>query len=79
MSRVRVSAGARIHFGFLNLSLAHDRLYGSVGVSVDEPRTVVVAEPGVADAVAERLDGYERTRQPLDDIGDRTLVFFVER
>jgi beta-ribofuranosylaminobenzene 5'-phosphate synthase len=45
MSRVRVSTGARVHFGFLNLSLAHDRLYGSVGVSIDEPRTVVVAEP----------------------------------
>ncbi|MFB6091973.1 MAG: beta-ribofuranosylaminobenzene 5'-phosphate synthase family protein [Haloquadratum sp.] len=44
MSRVRVATGGRIHFGFLNLSLAHDRLYGSLGVGVDEPRTVVTAE-----------------------------------
>jgi len=46
---------------------------------VDESPPVVIAEPGVADAVADRLDGYERTRQPLDDLGDRVLVFFVRR
>ncbi|ELZ83235.1 beta-ribofuranosylaminobenzene 5-phosphate synthase [Haloferax elongans ATCC BAA-1513] len=41
----RVSVGARIHFGFLNLSLARDRLYGGLGVALDEPRVVVSAEP----------------------------------
>jgi len=25
----RVSAGARLHFGFCNLSLSHERLYGA--------------------------------------------------
>ncbi|MDS0299503.1 GHMP kinase [Halogeometricum sp. S1BR25-6] len=45
MSRVRVSTGARLHFGFLNLSLAHQRLYGGLGVGLDEPRAVVAAEP----------------------------------
>lgn len=42
---VRVSAGARLHFGFCNLSLAHDRLYGGLGVALDDPRVVVEAEP----------------------------------
>ncbi|NHN41304.1 GHMP kinase [Halorubellus sp. JP-L1] len=47
---VTVSAGARLHFGFQNLSLAHDRLYGGVGVGLAEPRVQVRAEP--VDAVA---------------------------
>lgn len=42
---VRVTASARLHFGFLNLSMAHERLYGGLGVALDEPRTVVTAEP----------------------------------
>ncbi|WP_416840880.1 beta-ribofuranosylaminobenzene 5'-phosphate synthase family protein [Haloferax sp. DFSO52] len=41
----RVSAGARIHFGFLNLSLSRDRLYGGLGVGLDEPQVTVSAEP----------------------------------
>lgn len=45
---VRVSAGARLHFGFQNLSLARERLYGGVGVALDEPRVVVEAEPAEA-------------------------------
>jgi len=42
---VRVSAGARLHFGFGNLSLSHERLYGALGAALAEPRTVVEAEP----------------------------------
>jgi beta-ribofuranosylaminobenzene 5'-phosphate synthase len=41
---VRVEAGARLHFGFQNLSLARDRLYGGVGVALDTPSIVVEAE-----------------------------------
>jgi len=41
---VRVESGGRLHFGFLNLSLSHDRLYGSLGVALDQPRVVVEAE-----------------------------------
>jgi beta-ribofuranosylaminobenzene 5'-phosphate synthase len=37
----RVSTGARLHFGFQNLSLAHERLYGGLGVALDEPRTAL--------------------------------------
>jgi beta-ribofuranosylaminobenzene 5'-phosphate synthase len=40
----RVSVGGRLHFGFQNLSLAHGRLYGGVGVAVDEPRLTLRAE-----------------------------------
>lgn len=40
----RVSIGGRLHFGFCNLSLARPRLYGAIGVAVDEPRTVLTAE-----------------------------------
>lgn len=42
---VTVSAGARLHFGFANLSLAHARLYGGVGVALENPRVAVRAEP----------------------------------
>ncbi|GAB6880212.1 beta-ribofuranosylaminobenzene 5'-phosphate synthase [Halorubrum gandharaense] len=41
----RVSAGARLHFGFGNLSLSHERLYGALGVALAEPRTTVSATP----------------------------------
>jgi beta-ribofuranosylaminobenzene 5'-phosphate synthase len=42
---VRVESGARLHLGFRNLSLARDRLYGSLGVALDEPTAAVSAEP----------------------------------
>ncbi|MCG1003916.1 MULTISPECIES: beta-ribofuranosylaminobenzene 5'-phosphate synthase family protein [Halobacterium] len=54
----RVESGCRLHFGFLNLSLSHDRLYGSLGVALDQPRVAVEAEP--ADGV--RCD-HERARE----------------
>jgi beta-ribofuranosylaminobenzene 5'-phosphate synthase len=41
----RVAAGARLHFGFRNLSLARERLYGGLGVALETPRVVVEAEP----------------------------------
>ena len=44
-----VTTAARLHFGFQNLSLAHERLYGGVGLALEEPRLVVEAER--ADAV----------------------------
>ncbi|HET7323626.1 MAG TPA: beta-ribofuranosylaminobenzene 5'-phosphate synthase family protein [Halococcus sp.] len=43
--RVRVTAGARLHFGFQNLSLARERLYGGLGVALAEPRVVIEAKP----------------------------------
>ncbi|GAB3315451.1 GHMP kinase [Haloplanus rallus] len=49
MSRTSVTAHARLHFGFCNLSLARERLYGSLGVALDRPSVTVTASP--ADAV----------------------------
>jgi len=45
-----VETGARVHFGFQNLSLAHERLYGGIGVGVTEPKIVLEATP--ADGVS---------------------------
>jgi len=45
MPRVTVSAGARVHAGFCNLSLARERLYGGVGLALTEPRVTVTAKP----------------------------------
>ena len=39
-----VETGARLHFGFQNLSLAHERLYGGIGVALAEPRLIVEAQ-----------------------------------
>jgi beta-ribofuranosylaminobenzene 5'-phosphate synthase len=41
---VRVATGGRLHFGFQNLSLAHERLYGSLGLALEEPRLVLRCE-----------------------------------
>mgnify|MGYP000333181120 CR=1 FL=1 len=46
---VTVESGARLHFGFVNLSLAHERLYGAVGVGLEGPRVRLRVAP--ADAV----------------------------
>ncbi len=51
--RVRVEIGSRLHFGFQNLSLAHERLYGGVGVAIESPGVVLEAEPN-GEIVCER-------------------------
>lgn len=62
---VTVETGARLHFGFQNLALAHERLYGGVGVALEEPRVVVEAvpaadvdcdDPAVTSFVADAVD-----------------------
>jgi beta-ribofuranosylaminobenzene 5'-phosphate synthase len=40
---VTVETGARLHFGFQNLALAHDRLYGGIGIGLDDPYITVEA------------------------------------
>jgi beta-ribofuranosylaminobenzene 5'-phosphate synthase len=56
----RVSAGGRLHFGFQNLSLAHERLYGGLGVGLEEPRVIVEA------SASDELVVYDGS----DDTGD---------
>ena len=53
-----VTTAARLHFGFQNLSLAHERLYGGVGLALDEPQLVVEAEP------ADELDCDDAAAEP---------------
>jgi len=53
-----VETGARLHFGFQNLSLAHERLYGGVGVALDEPRAVVSAEPAEGVHAPDALEDF---------------------
>ncbi|MHC1628744.1 MAG: beta-ribofuranosylaminobenzene 5'-phosphate synthase family protein [Candidatus Nezhaarchaeales archaeon] len=43
--RVWVSAPSRLHFGMINPIGVEGRLYISLGVGIEEPRTVVEAEP----------------------------------
>ncbi|MEY7848286.1 beta-ribofuranosylaminobenzene 5'-phosphate synthase family protein [Natrarchaeobius sp. A-rgal3] len=50
MPTATVTAGARLHVGFQNLSLARRRLYGGIGVGLEEPRVALVADP--ADEIA---------------------------
>ena len=58
----RVDVGARLHFGFGNLSLAHDRLYGALGVALDRPRLSVRAER------AERIDTPQRCERTVETV-----------
>ena len=73
---VRVESGGRLHVGFCNLSLSHDRLYGSAGVALDQPRVAVDAER--ADGVVcehDRARGYaERACDLLGVDGARVVV-----
>ncbi|MFB6256786.1 MAG: beta-ribofuranosylaminobenzene 5'-phosphate synthase family protein [Haloplanus sp.] len=45
MTHASVTAYARLHFGFCNLSLSRERLYGSLGVGLDRPSVRVTATP----------------------------------
>ncbi|MFC5279561.1 beta-ribofuranosylaminobenzene 5'-phosphate synthase family protein [Halorubrum rubrum] len=50
------SAGARLHFGFCNLSLSHERLYGALGLALAEPRVTVEATPADSTSVTVESD-----------------------
>ena len=68
----RVSATARLHFGFTNLSLSHERLYGAFGVALAAPRVVVDAEPAEAVTVedARSAEGAGDRDGELSDVRD---------
>jgi len=65
---VRVSTGARLHVGFCNLSLAHERLYGSLGLALDEPRVEVTADPAET-VVCEHDAAREFAAAAVDELG----------
>ncbi len=62
-----VETGARLHFGFQNLSLANERLYGGVGVGLDKPRITVSAEPASQLICEDQIRPY--CEQVLDLLG----------
>ena len=66
----RASAGARLHFGFCNLSLSHERLYGALGLGLAEPRVVVDAEPADRVSVVVERSGSA----PAGDERESTLA-----
>ncbi len=78
MPAVRVTTGARLHFGFTGLSLAHDRLYGGLGLTLDEPRLSVVARPAeTVDCDDSRARGYAERAVAL--LGLSGVAVDVER
>lgn len=62
---VRVETGGRLHFGFQNLSLAHERLYGSLGLALDAPRLVLECERAER-VVADHPDAERYARRVVD-------------
>jgi beta-ribofuranosylaminobenzene 5'-phosphate synthase len=59
---MRVDVGSRLHFGFGNLSLAHERLYGALGVALDRPGLSLRAEP------ADRIDAPQRCERTVETV-----------
>jgi beta-ribofuranosylaminobenzene 5'-phosphate synthase len=71
----RVETGARLHVGFTDLSLAHERLYGGVGVALDEPRVVVeAARAHAVDADPELHESVATACDLLDVPGARVRL-----
>ncbi|QSW99076.1 beta-ribofuranosylaminobenzene 5'-phosphate synthase family protein [Haloterrigena alkaliphila] len=62
MTTATVTAGARLHVGFQNLSLARRRLYGGIGVGLEEPRVTVTAEPAATVETDDPLVGEYASR-----------------
>ncbi len=78
MTTVTVSAGARLHVGFQNLSLARQRLYGGIGVGLAEPRVTVTAGPANAiEASDSLLEKY--ARQAVDVLGVPGVEIAIEQ
>jgi len=74
----RVEAGGRLHFGFQNLSLARNRLYGGVGVALEKPRVVVEADPAEGVACEDEL-AAEYAWQAVELLGVSGAAVRVER
>ncbi len=66
-----VRTAARLHFGFGNLSLAHARLYGGVGVTLDTPQLIVEAHPASSVIVADESGEAEAIRNTVASYAER--------
>lgn len=71
---VTVETGARVHFGFQNLSLAHDRLYGGIGVGLDRPRLSIDAEQSEEIRCTDELRGYVESVIDALDVPGATVA-----
>ena len=70
-----VRTGARLHFGFLNLSLARDRIYGGVGMALAEPTLSVTAERAdVIDCPDPDVRAYARRSAERLDVPGASLA-----
>ncbi len=78
MTTVTVSAGARLHVGFQNLSLARRRLYGGIGIGLAEPRVTVSASPA-ASVDAEDPLSREYAARAVDVLGVSGVSIAVEQ
>jgi beta-RFAP synthase len=56
--RVTVRAPARLHFGFIDLDGSMGRMFGSIGLAIDEPK--IILEAGTADRFS--VDGDDHGR-----------------
>lgn len=75
---VRITTGGRLLFGFLNLALSRERLYGGLGVALDRPTTVVRAAP--ADGVnCPDSRVAEHARRSVEYLGVEGARIRVER
>jgi len=74
--RVVVRAPARLHFGFIDLDGSMGRMFGSIGLAIDEPKVIVEATPahrlsvtgdegGRAAALARRFLSHYRLRESV--------------
>lgn len=63
---VQVKTNARVHFGFGNLSLDHDRLYGGIGAAVADPSTTLAVSPATAVRAPEALQSL--VKQTVEDL-----------
>lgn len=59
---IRVTAPARLHLGFLDLNGGLGRRYGSIGLALDQPSTVVTVSPAGAASGAVMAEGPEAER-----------------
>jgi beta-ribofuranosylaminobenzene 5'-phosphate synthase len=73
----RVRTGSRLHFGFLNLSLARERIYGGLGVAIDRP-VVSVAADRAEELRCEDADAEPYARLSVDALGVPGAEIVVE-
>ncbi|MBF0530397.1 MAG: kinase, partial [Deltaproteobacteria bacterium] len=63
--RITVKTVSRLHFGFLDLSGDLGRIYGSIGVALENPKTIVTATN------ADKLT--------IENGNEEKILFLVER